>query len=82
MSTKELADELDAADRLRARGYVWVNCKHCHGNTLISCPACQSKGGRWMPRDLAFPRPPAPEPVPQNWADALHQFGQKKGHHP
>lgn len=51
-TTKELADELDARDRLRQRGYDWKSCKHCHGIGRDArgapCFPCGGKGGTWM----------------------------------
>lgn len=48
-SAKELADELDAKDRLRARGYRWKTCEHCHGmGEITGCGACENKGGKWV----------------------------------
>jgi hypothetical protein len=44
-TAKELADELDAKDRLRERGYTWKTCKYCHG---IGCPGCDHGGGKWQ----------------------------------
>ena len=52
-TAKELADELDARDRLRARGWHWKTCKTCRGlGELKGCGACGGKGGRWGPREL------------------------------
>ncbi len=48
-SDKEVADELDARDRLKARGAVWMTCRACEGLSEIIgyCPSCQGNGGRW-----------------------------------
>lgn len=45
---KELADELDARDRLRNQGYQWVACESCKGIRFDYCAACSGKGGRWQ----------------------------------
>jgi uncharacterized paraquat-inducible protein A len=50
-SDKELADKLDAQDRLRARGYEKVACEKCDGLGLegfdIACSRCGGKGYHW-----------------------------------
>lgn len=57
---KELADELDAKQRIRSHGGEWVICSKCHGvgrttfggkgmmglNTA-TCFHCDGRGGRW-----------------------------------
>lgn len=52
-SDKELADELDARDRLIARGYERVKCPKCDGLGLrfgdVQCWQCEGKGYYWMP---------------------------------
>lgn len=52
-SDKELADELDAQDRLRSRGYERVTCARCRGVGLegfdIACSVCEGRGYRWLP---------------------------------
>lgn len=50
---KELADELDARDRLRNRGYEQVKCGMCNGfgwqgHPEVNCPACEGRGYRWQ----------------------------------
>jgi DnaJ-class molecular chaperone len=51
-SDKELADELDARDRLRARGYEQVKCPACQGLGMegfdIACFRCEGKGYYWQ----------------------------------
>lgn len=56
-STKELADELDAQDRLKARGYVKEPCPACKGLgsmirggqlTLDECFMCHGVGFTWQ----------------------------------
>ena len=51
-SDKELADELDARDRLRARGYERVPCEKCNSLGLegfdIVCSRCEGKGYFWQ----------------------------------
>lgn len=51
---KELADELDARDRLIARGYKLVKCDVCAGYGHLGsnmftpiCPTCNGRGQRW-----------------------------------
>lgn len=49
---KELADELDAKDRLTARGYVRETCKSCGGigtnpRTDMPCFSCDGRGFHW-----------------------------------
>lgn len=57
-TSKELADELDAQDRLMARGYAKVKCESCEGkgycthaqNQWINpwiCIECGGKGWTW-----------------------------------
>lgn len=43
---KELADELDARDRLRKRGYKWERCPTCNG-LKENCFTCKGRGGIW-----------------------------------
>jgi DnaJ-class molecular chaperone len=48
----ELADRLDAEDRLRNRGYEKRTCERCNGFGQfgsIQCPRCEGKGYWWMP---------------------------------
>jgi DnaJ-class molecular chaperone len=48
----ELADRLDAEDRLRNRGYEKQTCERCNGFGQfgsIQCPRCEGKGYWWMP---------------------------------
>lgn len=52
-SDKELADRLDAQDRLIARGYVRETCKSCNGigsnpRTDAPCYSCEGRGFRWQ----------------------------------
>jgi DnaJ-class molecular chaperone len=51
-SDKELADELDAQDRLRNRGYEQVACEKCGGLGFegfdIACSKCEGKGYYWQ----------------------------------
>lgn len=51
-SDKELADELDAQDRLTARGYKRVPCEPCRGTGQrgpdINCWHCEGKGYIWQ----------------------------------
>lgn len=63
-SDKEKADELDAQDRLRARGYQWKTCHHCKGTgyfvqggknskgeefaAALDCLTCKGRGGLWQ----------------------------------
>lgn len=47
---KELADELDAKDRLIARGYKRQTCAKCNGFGQfgsIQCWRCEGKGYTW-----------------------------------
>lgn len=48
---KELSDELDARDRLYARGYRQVTCDRCNGRKQIGpdicCWQCEGKGYVW-----------------------------------
>lgn len=51
-SDKELADKLDAQDRLIARGYVRVTCKACDGLGIsrrdgLPCYQCDGRGFYW-----------------------------------
>lgn len=47
-SDKELADRLDAEDRLKARGMQKKTCEHCKGTGPISgCIPCGGKGYHW-----------------------------------
>lgn len=62
-SDKDLADHLDAQDRLRSRGYKWKKCDHCKGIGFIivsrinqnefaathRCVPCDGRGGTWEP---------------------------------
>lgn len=53
-SDKEIADDLDAKDRLIARGYERVPCEKCHGLGYSldfsgrECLACQGVGFHWQ----------------------------------
>jgi len=55
MSPKELADKLDAEDRLTARGYTKEPCKFCKGRGILinqygetlQCCDCKGEGGEW-----------------------------------
>lgn len=50
-SDKELADELDARDRLEARGYKRETCPKCKGFGQfgsIQCWQCEGKGYCWQ----------------------------------
>jgi hypothetical protein len=57
MATKhrdvELADRLDAEDRLRKRGYEKRSCERCGGLGQIIpdivCPHCSGEGYYWLP---------------------------------
>lgn len=50
-SDKELADRLDAEDRLKARGLEKKRCTHCNGLApLKGCIPCGNKGYTWEPR--------------------------------
>lgn len=59
MTDKELADALDARDRLIARGYKRVKCDRCNGTGLFEdfrgkehiCPFCNSSGEVWQAPD-------------------------------
>jgi len=55
---KELADEIDAADRLLKHGYTRKQCPHCKGvgqqcderlpfPSLGKCYPCDGKGFKW-----------------------------------
>jgi DnaJ-class molecular chaperone len=50
-SDKELADELDAQDRLLARGYERETCEKCGGRGLegfdVACSRCEGRGYYW-----------------------------------
>jgi len=57
-SDKEFADELDARDRLKRRGFKMQTCKLCKGTgmfiaerdhyqSFLSCHACAGKGYIW-----------------------------------
>lgn len=52
-SDKELADELDAQDRLVSRGYKRETCDRCEGIGQaypdICCPRCEGRGYNWLP---------------------------------
>lgn len=56
-STKELADELDAQDRLKARGYIKEQCSVCKGTGYMiragvfssdECILCHGEGFTWQ----------------------------------
>lgn len=51
-SDKELADELDAQDRLRNRGYERKTCDRCGGRGQsapdINCWQCHGRGYYWQ----------------------------------
>lgn len=47
---KELADELDAQERLETRGYVRETCPKCNGYQQfgsVMCWQCEGKGYIW-----------------------------------
>lgn len=51
---KELANELDAEDRLRGRGYTQEPCSSCRGSgmkmingALTPCLSCDGRGFHW-----------------------------------
>lgn len=52
---KELADQLDAEDRLRNRGFLKLTCEHCKGTGYLIprklgyrwCPHCDNRGFKW-----------------------------------
>jgi hypothetical protein len=54
-SDKELADQLDAEDRLRSRGYEKGECSRCKGMGFtvesgmywLECGSCQGRGFVW-----------------------------------
>jgi DnaJ-class molecular chaperone len=49
-SDKELADQLDAEDRLRGRGYEKQICPKCNGYGQfgsVVCWQCEGKGHIW-----------------------------------
>ena len=51
LSDKELADKLDAQDRLIARGYTKVTCEKCKGLGQfgsIECWRCEGRGYIWQ----------------------------------
>lgn len=50
---KELADELDAQDRLIARGYIKMQCDKCDGFGYVlpaftECSSCEGRGYFWQ----------------------------------
>jgi len=50
-SDRELADELDAQDRLKARGYEKVTCENCRGEghqISVECFKCEGRGYYWQ----------------------------------
>ncbi len=55
MTDKELADQLDAEDRLLKRGYRKISCIYCNGrgggqtkhDPYSRCFECEGKGYRW-----------------------------------
>ena len=50
ITDKEFADELDAQDRLRARGYRQKTCPSCKGSSnehTFTCWRCKGKGVVW-----------------------------------
>lgn len=57
-STKELADRLDAEERLRKRGYTKRRCDTCKGGTDFRlagrCYSCGGKGFRWSGPMMRF----------------------------
>jgi len=68
-TAKELSDELDAEDRLYARGYSKIICDHCKGSgfpkgyptawTLGFCPDCGGAGYIWKaPKKTLTPDQP------------------------
>lgn len=72
MNDKELADELDARDRLRKRGLFWKACSLCHG-CRESCPVCRGKGGFWEPALPTVRLDPDTERSPSLFAELLHE---------
>lgn len=65
MTDKELADHLDAQDRLMARGLVKKQCEQCKGNGIAEtrllaetglsfvteCSTCGGKGYFWVKKE-------------------------------
>jgi DnaJ-class molecular chaperone len=56
MRSKNLIDELEAEDKLMARGYTKANCVKCdargisaHDKYPYTCPYCQGYGWSWVP---------------------------------
>jgi DnaJ-class molecular chaperone len=56
-TAKEIADNLDAEDRLRKRGYTKERCRSCDGRGFYppdqmvvwsECMSCRGKGYRWQ----------------------------------
>jgi hypothetical protein len=55
MNSKELADKVEAEERLKARGWIKELCLSCRGKgllmnqygELIKCPTCRGEGGEW-----------------------------------
>lgn len=48
---KEIADELDAKDRLIARGYKQLKCEKCNGFGQfgsVVCWKCEGRGYYWQ----------------------------------
>ena len=44
--------EIEAREKLRAKGYSWKNCKSCcgtgHASHGYKCFACGGRGGYWQ----------------------------------
>lgn len=57
-SDKELADEIEARERLVARGYTKIACKYCggfgkvpnpsHKGLFFECVSCDGRGYTWQ----------------------------------
>lgn len=68
MTDKELADHLDAQDRLRARGLERYTCETCKGTgankhqsiylPYVPCFHCRGRGYTWEPKRI----PPVESP--------------------